>query len=55
MERTKIIGALLLFVGAFMATRQLLAKSTDYIILGCGVILALAGAIMAMQKGAAQK
>ena len=50
MEKNKTIGALLLFVGAFMATRQLLSKSTDYIILGCGVILALAGAMMAMQK-----
>lgn len=50
MDRNKIIGALLLFVGAFMATRQLLSKSTDFIIVGCGVILALAGAMMAMQK-----
>lgn len=55
MDRNKIIGALLLFAGAFMATRQLLAKSTDYIILGCGIIFALAGAIIAVQKSAAQK
>jgi hypothetical protein len=43
MEKRKLAGAVLLFIGAFVATRQVLQKpewtTNHYILLGCSLIL----------------